>query len=52
MTLMPGDIVITGTPAGVGLGRRPNLFLKRGDVVELGAEGLGQQRQTVVAEAI
>ena len=45
MTLMPGDIISTGTPAGVGLGQRPPTYLKAGDVVELGIDGLGRQRQ-------
>lgn len=45
MRLLPGDVVTTGTPAGVGLGRKPQVFLKAGDVVELGVEGLGSQRQ-------
>lgn len=49
MSLQPGDIVSTGTPPGVGLGMTPPTFLKPGDVVELGVEGLGQQRQEVVA---
>lgn len=49
MTLLPGDIISTGTPAGVGLGMKPPLFLKAGDVVELGIEGLGTARQKVVA---
>ncbi|WP_026617173.1 fumarylacetoacetate hydrolase family protein [Ensifer aridi] len=48
MALEPGDVVTTGTPHGVGLGMKPNLFLQVGDVVELGADGLGGQRQTVV----
>jgi len=48
MTLEPGDIVITGTPAGVGLGMKPPVFVKPGDVMELGIDGLGSQRQTVV----
>jgi 2,4-diketo-3-deoxy-L-fuconate hydrolase len=48
MTLMPGDIISTGTPAGVGLGQKPPLYLKPGDVVELGIEGLGTQRQVLV----
>jgi 2-keto-4-pentenoate hydratase/2-oxohepta-3-ene-1,7-dioic acid hydratase in catechol pathway len=48
MTLLPGDIVSTGTPAGVGLGFSPNIFLKAGDVVELGIDGLGTSKQTVV----
>ncbi len=46
MTLHPGDIISTGTPPGVGLGMKPPKFLKDGDVVELGIEGLGQQKQT------
>jgi 2,4-diketo-3-deoxy-L-fuconate hydrolase len=49
MTLMPGDIISTGTPPGVGLGQKPQVFLKPGDLVELGIEGLGSQRQRVVA---
>ncbi|MDO3642156.1 fumarylacetoacetate hydrolase family protein [Mucilaginibacter sp. L3T2-6] len=49
MTLLPGDIISTGTPAGVGLGMKPNLYLKPGDVVELGVDGLGVARQTLVA---
>jgi len=48
MTLEPGDLLITGTPPGVGLGCKPPQFLKAGDVVELGVAGLGSQRQTVV----
>jgi 2-keto-4-pentenoate hydratase/2-oxohepta-3-ene-1,7-dioic acid hydratase in catechol pathway len=48
MSLQPGDIVTTGTPPGVGLGLKPPSYLKIGDVVELGIEGLGTQRQTVV----
>ena len=46
MSLQPGDIISTGTPPGVGLGQKPNVFLKAGDVIELGIEGLGTQRQT------
>lgn len=49
MTLLPGDIITTGTPEGVGLGMRPPLYLKAGDVVELGIEGLGDQKQVAVA---
>jgi len=49
-TLYPGDIISTGTPPGVGLGMKPPLYLKPGDVVELGIEGLGQQRQQVIAD--
>lgn len=48
MVLEAGDIVTTGTPAGVGLGRKPNIFLKAGDIIELAIDGLGSQRQTVV----
>ena len=48
MTLHPGDVISTGTPPGVGLGMKPPRYLKAGDVVELGVEGLGQQRQDVV----
>jgi 2,4-diketo-3-deoxy-L-fuconate hydrolase len=51
MTLMPADVIYTGTPAGVGLGRKPPVFLKSGDVMTLGIEGLGTQRQTVVSAA-
>jgi 2-keto-4-pentenoate hydratase/2-oxohepta-3-ene-1,7-dioic acid hydratase in catechol pathway len=49
MTLLPGDIITTGTPAGVGHGFKPPVFLKPGDVVELGIDGLGASRQTVAA---
>mgnify|MGYP002635112515 CR=1 FL=1 len=49
MTLLPGDVITTGTPPGVGLGYRPPIFLKAGDVVRLGVEGLGEQRQEVNA---
>lgn len=49
MTLLPGDVISTGTPAGVGLGFKPPRYLKPGDVVELGIEGLGAQKQTAVA---
>jgi 2,4-diketo-3-deoxy-L-fuconate hydrolase len=51
MTLMPGDIISTGTPAGVGLGQRPPTYLEAGDVVELGIDGLGRQRQQLVGES-
>jgi 2,4-diketo-3-deoxy-L-fuconate hydrolase len=47
-TLMPGDIITTGTPPGVGMGMKPPVFLKKGDVMTLGIEGLGEQRQDVV----
>lgn len=51
MSLQPGDIISTGTPPGVGMGMKPQRYLKPGDVVELGVEGLGSQRQQVVADA-
>lgn len=51
MTLLPGDIISTGTPAGVGLGMKPPIYLKAGDVVELGIEGLGQSKQNLIAYA-
>ncbi|TWJ01611.1 2-keto-4-pentenoate hydratase/2-oxohepta-3-ene-1,7-dioic acid hydratase in catechol pathway [Mucilaginibacter frigoritolerans] len=47
MTLLPGDIISTGTPAGVGLGMKPPVYLKAGDVIELGIDGLGEARQVV-----
>jgi 2-keto-4-pentenoate hydratase/2-oxohepta-3-ene-1,7-dioic acid hydratase in catechol pathway len=49
MTLLPGDVISTGTPAGVGMGYKPPVYLKSGDVVELGIEGLGESRQHVTA---
>lgn len=49
MTLLPGDVISTGTPAGVGLGMKPPLYLKAGDVVELGIDGMGEQKQTAMA---
>ncbi len=49
MSLMPGDIISTGTPHGVGLGLNPQIYLKEGDVMELGIDGLGTQRQEVRA---
>ncbi len=49
MTLLPGDVISTGTPAGVGLGMKPPRYLAPGDVVELGCDGLGASRQRVVA---
>ena len=49
MTLLPGDVISTGTPAGVGLGMNPQVYLQPGDVVELGADGLGTSRQKVKA---
>ena len=48
MTLVPGDVITTGTPPGVGLGMKPPTYLKKGDVVTLGIDGLGEQRQLVV----
>jgi 2,4-didehydro-3-deoxy-L-rhamnonate hydrolase len=51
MTLLPGDIISTGTPAGVGLGFNPPVYLKPGDVVELGIDGLGTSKQLVKAYA-
>ena len=48
MTLMPGDVITTGTPPGVGLGMKPPVFLKKGDTMALGIEGLGEQHQVVV----
>jgi 2-keto-4-pentenoate hydratase/2-oxohepta-3-ene-1,7-dioic acid hydratase in catechol pathway len=50
MSLMPGDIISTGTPPGVGMGMKPPRYLKAGDVVELGIEGLGIQKQNVMAD--
>ena len=49
MTLLPGDVITTGTPPGVGLGQQPNVFLKPGQTVRLGVEGLGEQQQVTVA---
>jgi 2-keto-4-pentenoate hydratase/2-oxohepta-3-ene-1,7-dioic acid hydratase in catechol pathway len=49
-TLHPGDIISTGTPPGVGMGMKPQRFLKAGDVVELGIEGLGSQKQTCIQD--
>jgi 2,4-diketo-3-deoxy-L-fuconate hydrolase len=51
MTLLPGDVISTGTPAGVGLGMKPNLYLKPDDVIELGIDGLGTATQKLVAYA-
>lgn len=51
MSLRPGDIISTGTPPGVGMGMKPPRYLKAGDVVELGIEGLGSQKQRVRADA-
>jgi len=52
MTLLPGDIITTGTPPGVGLGKKPPRYLKTGEVMTLGIEGLGQQRQRIVPFAL
>jgi len=52
MTLMPGDVISTGTPAGVGLGLHPPTYLRPGDVIELGIDGLGRQRQSVRAHPL
>jgi len=51
MTLLPGDVISTGTPAGVGLGMKPPKYLRPGDVVELGIESLGEARQHIVAHS-
>jgi 2-keto-4-pentenoate hydratase/2-oxohepta-3-ene-1,7-dioic acid hydratase in catechol pathway len=51
MTLLPGDIITTGTPPGVGAGMKPPQFLRAGDLVTLGIAGLGEQRQQVTAYA-
>ncbi len=51
MSLLPGDIISTGTPPGVGLGMKPPRYLKAGDIVELGIEGLGSQRQLFAADS-
>jgi 2-keto-4-pentenoate hydratase/2-oxohepta-3-ene-1,7-dioic acid hydratase in catechol pathway len=48
MSLQAGDIISTGTPPGVGLGQKPPVYLRPGNVIRLGVEGLGEQRQTVV----
>lgn len=50
MTLMPGDVITTGTPAGVGMGMNPQRYLRAGDALALGVQGLGEQRQRIVAE--
>ncbi|KJF72378.1 MULTISPECIES: fumarylacetoacetate hydrolase family protein [Rhizobium/Agrobacterium group] len=50
MSLHPGDVISTGTPPGVGMGQKPPRYLKTGDIVELGIEGLGSQKQTFVAD--
>jgi 2-keto-4-pentenoate hydratase/2-oxohepta-3-ene-1,7-dioic acid hydratase in catechol pathway len=50
MTLHPGDVITTGTPSGVGMSRKPPVFLRAGQIVRLGVEGLGEQRQRIVAD--
>jgi 2-keto-4-pentenoate hydratase/2-oxohepta-3-ene-1,7-dioic acid hydratase in catechol pathway len=52
MTLLPGDVISTGTPAGVGLGMKPNVYLQPGDVVQLGIDYLGEARQNVKAYVV
>jgi len=52
MTLEPGDIICTGTPPGVGMGRTPQRFLKKGDTLRLGIAGLGEQQQDVIAYSV
>jgi 2,4-didehydro-3-deoxy-L-rhamnonate hydrolase len=49
LVLEPGDVIVTGTPPGVGMGMKPPVYLKPGDVVTLGGEGLGEQRAEVIA---
>ena len=49
MTLMPGDIVTTGTPPGVGMGKKPQIFLKEGDKLKLTIDNLGEQNSQIVA---
>jgi 2-keto-4-pentenoate hydratase/2-oxohepta-3-ene-1,7-dioic acid hydratase in catechol pathway len=50
MSLNPGDVILTGPPPGVGMGQKPQQYLRPGDIVELGIAGLGQQRQDVIAD--
>jgi 2,4-diketo-3-deoxy-L-fuconate hydrolase len=52
MSLQPGDVIATGTPPGVGLGQKPPVYLRAGNVVRLGVQGLGEQQQRVVAESV
>jgi 2,4-diketo-3-deoxy-L-fuconate hydrolase len=49
MTLLPGDVISTGTPHGVGMSLKPPVYLNAGDVVELGIEGLGEQKQIAIS---
>ena len=51
MSLQPGDVILTGTPAGVGLGQKPPVYLKAGDVVTASIDGLGEQRHRIVASS-
>ena len=51
MSLQPGDVVATGTPPGVGMGQKPRVFLKPGDTVRLGVDGMGVQKQKMVADS-
>jgi 2-keto-4-pentenoate hydratase/2-oxohepta-3-ene-1,7-dioic acid hydratase in catechol pathway len=51
MTLVPGDVITTGTPPGVGMARKPRVFLKPGDELKLTVSGLGEQHYKVVAES-
>ena len=50
MSLQPGDIVTTGTPAGVGMGMKPSVFLKSGDKIKLSIDNLGEQNSKVITE--
>ena len=50
MSLNPGDVILTGTPHGIGMGQKPQQYLRPGYIVELGIEGLGQQRRDVIAD--
>jgi 2-keto-4-pentenoate hydratase/2-oxohepta-3-ene-1,7-dioic acid hydratase in catechol pathway len=52
MTLLPGDVISTGTPSGVGMGRKPPVYLRAGDVVEYGIDGLGSARQLIVPPSL
>jgi 2,4-diketo-3-deoxy-L-fuconate hydrolase len=49
MSLQPGDVISTGTPPGVGLGQKPPLYLRAGQVMRLGIDGLGEQRQRTIS---
>jgi 2-keto-4-pentenoate hydratase/2-oxohepta-3-ene-1,7-dioic acid hydratase in catechol pathway len=49
MSLQPGDVISTGTPPGVGMGQKPQIYLKPGQKMRLGIQGLGEQSQTTVA---